>query len=248
MAPLLDPVSQARRSRNLTGEVTAQLRDLIRSEALGPGDRLPPEHALTARIGVSRSILREAVAGLRAEGLLTSRRGSGVFVAQGGQHGPFSIPAEDVAVVPGVVQVLELRAAVEIEAAGLAATRRTTAQAERITEAIGRIDAAGQNGSEVRLDFDFHIRIAEATGNPQFARFMDFIGGLVIPRQRIRIEVDPAAGRDAYLRMLQREHCQIEQAIWAGDEVVARDAMRAHLIGSARRYQRWAREAERQLV
>ena len=108
------------------------------------------------------------------------------------------------------------------------------------------IDQAGQNGSEAKLDFEFHIKVAEATGNPHFARFMDFIGGFVVPRQQVRVEVDPSAGQDAYLRMLQREHRLIEQAIWAGDEVVARDSMRAHLVGSAYRYQRWAKEAERQ--
>jgi DNA-binding FadR family transcriptional regulator len=233
---------------NLTSAATAKLRKMIRSETFHAGKRLPPQHVLTERMGVSRSILREAVAALRAEGLLTSRRGSGVFVAETGAGSPFSIRTEDVAAVPGVVQVLELRAAVEIEAAGLAALRRTAAQAERISEALKRIDDAIPNGSDVKLDFDFHLAVAEATRNPQFPRFMEFIGGFVIPRQRIRVEVDPAAGRDAYLLMLQGEHRRIERAIRARDEVGARESMRLHLMGSARRYQRWAEEAERTAV
>jgi DNA-binding FadR family transcriptional regulator len=241
LASLVPPVGPA---RSLAADVAARLSALIENGTLAPGARLPPEHALTAQFNVSRSVLREAVAALRAEGLLASRRGSGVYVAAAEPRRPFRLAVADLEAVPGILNVLELRAAIEIEAAGLAAQRRTPAQARRISEAFESIDAERRKGaSGADADFAFHMAIAEATNNPTFASLLGYLRTLLIPRQRVRIETDPAAGQDAYLRMLQREHRDIEQAIVAGDAVGARAAMRVHLVDGAQRYRRWAQEA-----
>ncbi|MBM4072918.1 MAG: FadR family transcriptional regulator [Planctomycetes bacterium] len=236
------------RGRSLAAEVATRLARIIESGAFAPGQRLPPEHALTSQFNVSRSVLREAVAALRADGLLASRRGSGVYVSAEGPKRPFRVAAEDLDAIPGILKVLELRAAIEIEAAGLAATRRTLAQARAITAAFDRIDEDAHRGaSGADTDFAFHMAIAAATGNAQFTSILSYLRALLIPRQRIRIQADPAAGRDAYVRMLQREHRDIEQAIWAGDPVGAREAMRVHLVDGAQRYRRWAEEAALEL-
>jgi DNA-binding FadR family transcriptional regulator len=228
----------------LTSDVAQHLARMIENGDLAPGDQLPAEHKLTSALNVSRTALREAVAALKAEGLLVSRRGAGVFVPAEGARRPFRIAAEDLSLVPNVLHVLELRAAVEIEAAGLAAERRTTGQAEVITAALNAIDAEMHKGlSGVQADFAFHVAIAEAANSPYFVVFLSYLRSLLIPRQCIRIEADPVMGSGAYLKMLQREHRAIEQAIWAGDSVAARDAMRVHLVDGARRYRRWAEEA-----
>ncbi len=235
------------RDRTLVTDVAARLAQLIESGAFAPGQRLPPEHVLTEQFAVSRSVVREAIASMRAEGLVNSRRGSGVYVNEHRQSQPFRISLADVDTVPSIVQVLELRAAVEIEAAGLAARRRSPQQAADVSNALRRIDEVGHDSVEAaQADLHFHQAIADATGNAHFSEFLNYIRGLVIPRQRVRIETQTSLGSDAYLQMLQREHCRIEQAIAVGDEVGARDAMRDHLIGSAQRYQRWASEARAQ--
>jgi DNA-binding FadR family transcriptional regulator len=190
------------------------------------------------------------VAALRAEGILISRRGSGVFVSKTRDQRPFRIAHEDLNAIPGVVAALELRSAVEMEAASLAARRRTKENIEEINAAYVRIDqtTTSDTGS-AEADFAFHMAIARATYNSNFPNFLSYLGSRLIPRQQIRIKSDPAAGDDAFLRMIQREHRDIEQAIRVGDAVGARDAMRRHLVdGAIGRYELWATQAREDTV
>ena len=85
--------------------------------------------------------------------------------------------------------------------------------------------------------------MARASGNPRFEEFLGYLRDLLIPRQQVRVQADPSVGHSGYLRMLQREHGEIEQAIRIGDAVEARAAMRRHLIDGAQRYRRWAEDA-----
>lgn len=226
-------------------DVVDRLRDYVSNGRWSVGDSLPPQVELAQRFRVSRSVLREAVAALKAEGLLTSRRGAGVFVAAPAAP-PFRLHGETLAALPAILDVLELRAAVEIEAAGLAAQRRSAAGADAVRAAFERLnEAIDEEAGAIDADYGFHLSIAEATGNPRFAEFLAYMRGLLIPRQQVRLQTDPAAGHAAYLRMLQREHGEIEQAIRVGDAVEARAAMRRHLVDGAQRYRRWAQDGDR---
>src|SRR5919112_4718663 len=80
--------------RKLSRRLFEQLADQIKSGRLAPGARLPTEHALTRAARVSRTVVREAVAALRAEGLVVTRQGVGAFVADEAQHAPFRIDPE----------------------------------------------------------------------------------------------------------------------------------------------------------
>src|SRR5204863_579240 len=80
---------------------------------------------------------------------------------------------------------------------------------ETIQAAVARGDAA------VDEDFAFHCRIAEATGNPQFVRFLDYLGRFIIPRQTIRVNIGAPPERRAYLERIQDEHREIARAIRA---------------------------------
>src|SRR5215218_1707403 len=82
-------------SRNLTGETTEQLTVEIRSGRLAPGSRLPTEQALMTALGVSRTVVREAIAALRSEGLVVTRQGSGAYVAADASRVPFRIVGLD---------------------------------------------------------------------------------------------------------------------------------------------------------
>jgi DNA-binding FadR family transcriptional regulator len=133
----------------------------------------------------------------------------------------------------------------EIEAAGLAAQRGATQQVRAIGAALKAIDAAMARGeSAIDQDFAFHRAIAAATGNPQFFRFLEYIGRFIIPRQSIRVAPRSAADQDAYLTMIQGEHRAIFNAIHEGEANAARAAMRSHLGNSCERYRRLAAGAD----
>lgn len=220
-----------------------KLRSYVISSDLRSGDKLRPQSELAEMLGVSRSVLREAVATLKAEGLLTSRQGAGVFVANQSTM-PFRLSGGDLDQIPAIVNLLELRAAVEIEAAGLAALRRTEAQAVAIRQAWEQIEGAVDDPeASIIADREFHIAIARASGNPHFPEFLEYLRDLLIPRQRLRFRSDPSVSHGGYIRMLQREHGEIEQAIRIRDAVEARAAMRRHLFDGAQRYRLWAEDA-----
>jgi GntR family transcriptional repressor for pyruvate dehydrogenase complex len=133
-----------------------------------------------------------------------------------------------------------------VEAAGVAAERASAAELRKIKDAFDAIAAAvARRDAAVDQDFAFHCRIAEATGNPQFVRFLDYLGRFIIPRQTIRISVGSPTERRAYLERIQNEHRDILRAVREHAATRARAAMRAHLANSRKRYQKLAEELER---
>jgi len=221
-------------SRSLVLEIGRRIAADITSGRLAPGARLPTEQKLMSAMGVSRTVVREAVATLRAEGLITTRQGIGSFVAQLPTHPLFRIEPGQTESLADALHVMELRTAVETEAAGLAAERATGAQRGAIRHALDAIDAAIDRGeAAVGEDFALHAAITDATGNPQFRRFLDFLGRFIIPRASVRIR---ALNLRAYLMTFQQEHRAIVAAIDAGSVDQARAAMRQHLVMSRERY------------
>src|SRR5215470_2125505 len=122
--------------RSLTGELVARLTDDITSGKIPPGSRLPTEQAMVAATGVSRTVIREAVAALRAEGLVVTRQGAGAFVAEDATRRPFRLAVAGVPTIAEVLAIMELRAGIETEAAGLAAARAGAAEREEIAAAL----------------------------------------------------------------------------------------------------------------
>lgn len=244
------------RSGHLPGEPEAQgqtlvvqLREALRGQiAKGgykPGDRLPSEARLTQEFGVSRTVIREAIAALRADGLVEPRQGAGVFVLD--PPVPDALPFRnlDLARVSSLIEMLELRAAVEGDAAGYAALRRSPAQEEKIIEAFDDLRALSNAGQSIsKADFRFHLTISEAANNPRFSEFLHLIGPTIIPRRTMA--PDEAAPLPAeYLRLLDGEHEAILAAILDNDEDRARAAMRAHLRDGQARFRKFLRGARR---
>jgi len=230
--------------KNLRAEVVERLTEEITKGRLQPGERLPTEAEMIRSFGVSRTVVREAIAALRAVGLVESRQGAGVFVARDLMARPFLIDPNGLMSIAGAVQVMELRMSVEIEAAGLAAQRRTVAQLNKIQRTLRDFDHAIAKGdAAVAADFAFHCSIAEATGNPYFARLLEFLGHHIIPRQSIRAGMWDAETQRSYLSRVLSEHQGIAEAIGAQDAESAREAMRQHLERGRERYRRMAEEA-----
>jgi len=232
--PRFTPLSP---SRNLTEELTAALAERIRSGEIAPSEKLPTEQEMIAAFGVSRTVVREAVAALRAEGLVESRQGAGVFVVGDKRRQPFRIDADGAETVEGVIAIMELRRSVEIEAAGLAAERRTERALAAIHRAVADFDSAiGSGDAAVEADFEFHTAICLATGNPYFSSFLAFLGHHIIPRQTVRVQVSSPEEMIRYLQKVAREHHQIVTAIEERNGAAARRAMSRHLTRGRDRY------------
>lgn len=227
--------------RGLSAEIVSRLTADIMSGKLLPGSRLPTEQEMITATGVSRTVIREAVAALRADKLVVSRQGIGTFVAEHVRR-PFRVDFDESSSLRDVLNVMELRTGVEVEAAGLAAERATPAQIKKITERFAAIQAAIDRGEiAVEQDFAFHCEIAEATNNPQFKGFLEYLGSFVIPRQTVWGRSAPLLSR-TNLTTFQREHEQILEAIRSGSVPKARAAMRSHLGNSRLRHNKLATE------
>ena len=217
----------------LATRVVEALRTEITEGRVRPGDRLPSETRLAELHGVSRTVVREAIATLSFEGLVQARKGAGIFALKA-QTGPFL--NLDMGRVSSVIELLELRRAVEVESAGLAALRRSPQQDERILAAHQTVLDCLAAGTPTRdADFDLHIAIAEATNNPRFTEFLTLIRIGIIPRGELQTGQQNVRPQD-YNRDLAQEHGDICRAILDGDEAAARQAMQDHLKGSLARY------------
>jgi len=227
---------QERRPK-LSERVVATIREQILSGDFQPGQKLPTEGQMTETFGVSRTVVREAIARLGADGLVETRQGAGVFVRDRPAMAFSSIAFELGSKISHALNVLEVRMGLEIESAGLAALRRSAAQDAAIHEAFYEFDRLlKMREATGRTDFDFHRAIAAATNNPFYVEVLDALGMRAIP-----CDITSPWGTDSvltreYQEGLQEEHRAIMRAVSARDAEAARQAMRRHLTASQERY------------
>lgn len=225
----------AKQARNLTQTIVERIAADIANGTLAVGAKLPTEHELMAMFRVSRTVVREAVAALKADGVVVTRQGSGAFVTAQAKRAAFRL--EEGEALQDIIDVLELRLALEVEAAGLAAQRATAVDRNRILEALAKFVAAveaGGNGADE--DFALHLAIAEAAANRQFPQFLRFLGTHSIPRHNLPAEPGSKSKERAYLAQLRKEHERIVGAILAADAGAACRAMRNHLVQTQHHY------------
>lgn len=228
-------VSQGRPLREI---VIDTLRQNIVDGDYAPGDQLPTEPVLVSRFGYSRTVIREAIAALRADGLVDSRHGVGVFVI--GPKRPnaeLELFRQATDKISDIIEELELRIGVEVEAAGLSALRASPAQEAEILSLVDEFRTLVEHGEPTdEADFAFHMAVAKATNNTRFQSFLEHIGKRIIPRVKFRTVmggIDPLPNRD---RLIMEEHEAVADAISQRDPEAAREAMRRHLQGGIKRY------------
>ena len=227
---LSQPVAQQR----LSDQLAADLRRQIEGGAVQPGQRLPTEQALAAQYAVSRTVVREAVSRLRSSGLLVARQGSGMFVAAVDAARPLDFDSSVLADLGSVLDVVEVRRALESEVAALAAVRATTAQRRAIQDALALADASIASGSAtVDEDLAFHQALADAAGNPQFARLLRHLEQYL--RDAMRITRRNESMKQEFIAQVRQEHQAIVDAILARDADAARAAAARHMHEAARR-------------
>jgi DNA-binding FadR family transcriptional regulator len=147
--------------------VVEAVGDRIRDGSLAAGAKLPREADLMAEFGVSRTVVREAISRLQAAGMVDTRHGVGTFVVGAGDAVAFRIDPERLATLQDVIDVLELRIALETECAGLAAARRTEDQLQAIREALAAFVAARESGQDAgarTFSFTWRSRAPPTTG------------------------------------------------------------------------------------
>lgn len=237
LAKTLSPV---RRPKGLVIEIVKTLAEDIRLGRLPEGSKLPTESELSERFDVSRTVVREAISRLQASQLVETRHGVGTFVnALSATDTVFRIDPEDMAVVSEVIALLELRISLESEAAYLAAQRRTKDNLGNMRAALDTFHSAIHNQSDaVPSDFQFHMEVAQATGNRHFADLMTYLGTMIIPRTRLKTAAQAPEGRLAYLQRVHGEHESIFAAIEQQNAEAARTRMRLHLNNSRERLRR----------
>lgn len=220
--------------QSLSTQLVAELRELIANGTFAPGDKLPSENDLIQRYAVSRTVVREAISGLRADGILVTRQGVGAFVTNqtGKRLEPFD-PGD----LEAVLHMLEFRKTIETETAGFAAQRRTKADLKALKACFDELSAHALDAKEfVMPDYNFHLAIARAAHNPYFLQIEEHIGAQIIPHAKLHVIAPDIPDDLSFLRTVQTEHESIYKAIIAGDSSAARAAMRAHLERSQKRY------------
>jgi GntR family transcriptional repressor for pyruvate dehydrogenase complex len=222
------------RPKRLTDEVAATIASRIRSGTLHPGEQLPAERQLADSLGVSRPVVREALAQLKLDGFVESRQGVGVFVAPTPGNASFRLERGNGTASDDLKQIFELRQIVEVAASELAATRRTERDLRAMQRAFSRMEHCVRDGTDgSQADDEFHCAIAAATGNPYVGRFVQFLGqAFASSRRPTWNDAGHGAGKAA---AAQREHQRLLDAIAAGDPRAARAAALAHLRNSIER-------------
>lgn len=225
----------------LTDRVKLELDALIARDNLQPGDKLPPTDQLCDAFAVSRTVVREAIASMKAEGRLRSLRGSGVYVSEPPKTVGGSMFMDAPQDIGEVLDFIEFRMSIEIEAAGLAAERRTETNLLRMEQAINMFGRhLEDNTLATDADRAFHRAIADATNNPRFRLFVDEMGERLIPRRALGARFADDDEKSLFLDIIQAEHRRIFDAISDRRADDARLAMRQHLEGGRKRYREWS--------
>lgn len=228
--------------RRLEEQIHRQLLDRIKTGAYPQGDRLPPEMEFAAEFGVSRPVIRAALARLREAGLIVSRRGAGSFVNT-------SLPEPESAIRPlgsidDIADFYDFRRMLECEMAVQAARRAGTKDIERLEEILAEIDSRiAADLPTLDLDIRFHDALARISGN----RFLVETFAMLHPHRRFVGEFVGALSPVSYASHkmhMQREHRTLVRAIASGDAAAARAAMLAHVNGSEHRIFRGTTDAD----
>lgn len=220
---------------SLAQRVVDGLKDRILAGDLVPGAKVPSEAELIGAYGVSRTVVREAVSRLQAEGLVETFQGRGSFVLAVPEPSTFSLESSAIRTQHDVLAMVDFRIGVECEAAALAAARVTSDSARAIDEAHRRFGADDHDEGTVEGDFAFHRAVAAATGNRFYLELLDALGPMMILLPRTRLGEEYSMTDATHVDRVRREHEQVAAAVTAGDAETARAAMRVHLGNTRRR-------------
>lgn len=220
------------KTKKIYEEIVDQVRQLLVDGHLKPGDKLPSERELVESFKVSRLSIREALSALEMMGLLEVRTGEGTFITQIKAESMLNSLAWALYLDKGsVLEMLEVRKMIEVQAVGYAAERATIKEINELAQTLETMKT-NLNHSEIiseKADLKFHYTIALATHNKITIRLMDTISDNL--QHLIRASRSKLYEGKYTPELLYEEHVTIYEAIKKRDVEEARSQMLKHLIG-----------------
>jgi GntR family transcriptional repressor for pyruvate dehydrogenase complex len=237
------PFSSVTRAPNLSDKVAEQLTEAILAKQLKVGERLPSERDLCEKFHVSRTVVREAIRSLAARGLLRVTSGRGVEVRELGSSNVADSMRLLVRGHDGLDygKVHEVRTAVEVQTAGLAAERAKPEDIARLRQLCEEYERSLKGGDLTRaseLDFQFHRELTRATDNELLLAMLDSISD-VLREVRTQVMTQPHVGEEGL-----QAHLRILKCISSGKAEAARAAMSEHLAEAERVWRGLPRNAK----
>lgn len=214
---------------SLSERIVAQVEELIDSERLRPGDRLPPEREMARLLAVSRPSLREAVRILEARGRLTVKHGQGVFVAAPRSERELRAAVAETQIT--LNDLYAMRELLEVPAAGWAAENIEPRQLSELRTILDKLNAAAEAAAvdydELgQLDAIFHLTIAAAAGNRFLLQTSNVLSDVLLSGMQTTLHIP---GR---IQRARRDHERIYAALDHRDPSAARRAARSHIRGA----------------
>lgn len=227
--------AQLQRGPSLASQVTQNMLDSISAGQFKAGDWLPSERELSEQFGVSRTVIREAVRGLQAKGVIEVRSGRGARIAsvnstQVSETLTLFMNGAQSQQLLGATEISEVRETLELRLVELACERATDADVALISETVDAMGDSSQGEDAAVHDAEFHRRIALATHNALFVALLESLNSVMMPIRERSLALD---GR---LDLTMKEHLGVLEAIRRRDAVDARAAMQAHLEDSRSYY------------
>jgi DNA-binding FadR family transcriptional regulator len=226
-------LGKVNRGPHLSTLVASSITREIAEGRLKVGDQLPTEQALAQTFGVSRNVVREAIARLRSEGRVWSQQGRGAFVADVSNSTVLTIDDDSLQQTDAYKNLFEIRGILEVQVASLAAERRTPGDIEAMRTALSTMSEAIYGSvTWLKADLEFHRTVAAATQNSYMAPFLMFAS------ERVRDSILASGSQrrsDDLASTTLGEHQAILDAIEAADPAAASEAMKRHLANAAQR-------------
>jgi len=213
----------------LRDRAAEEILDMVISGGLRPGERLPPERELCERLGVSRTVVREALNLVEARGLVSIEHGRGAVVSGGEPRAVRDTLGLLLRVQPQTLwELLEMRGILEVEVAGLAAERAGPGDVEGMRHQVERMRGSiGAPEGYVDADVEFHALLARAARNGVLLTMLEPVVNLLRASRRV------SAARPGNAQRALVEHERILGCVAGGDAEGARREMRAHLANTA---------------
>jgi GntR family transcriptional repressor for pyruvate dehydrogenase complex len=224
-AARLNPTDQTGPKR-AASRVYDHIFDQITSGVYAKDARLPTEAELAESFAVSRSVVREALARLRDDGLVQSRQGAGSFVA--GRPDKAIRVFAPLSSIEDIQRCYEFRGYIEQAACGMAAARRDAEQLQKIHQLMIATEEAADFEMGLQADADFHFAIAEAAANRFFTDTLALLRSHLIVGMGLTRRLSLSRPADD-LKLMHQEHRAIYDALAMADPDRASEAMRAHL-------------------
>jgi GntR family transcriptional repressor for pyruvate dehydrogenase complex len=225
------------RQPSLAAQVTSQMLAAVFSGTSIVGEELPSERDLSLQFGVSRTVIREALRGLQAKGVLEVQTGKAARIV--------AVPASQVSEIVqlyvhgaqsqdllGADDIAEVRTTLELRLSELAAVHATPGDLDLIEASLAAMHASSDAENAARHDTEFHLLLAAATHNPLYVTLLESINAVMAPYRLSSLR------RPGRIEVAVRQHQEVLDAVRTGDQTVARQAMQSHLDDSRQFYRK----------